>query len=151
MRNVRNREEEPVGNSERIHQPEWIDESKPPGDPKLSDQAGMVTAELALGFIPLMIVVVLVIASIAVTATYIDVHGASAVVARAASLGKEGHDLEELARSLMPGCHLGVQHSGDLVEVTVQYEPTGILAPFGEISVSTTAMVEPEVSSSSAN
>ena len=109
-------------------------------------EAGMVTTELALGMIPLAVIVVLVMAMVAVAAVYMDVHLTGVMLARAASIGADSAELQRLADAALPGCHIALTHRDGLVEVAVGHKPSGVLSVWGEVDATATAMMEPGVS-----
>lgn len=112
---------------------------------RAADDAGTVTAELALG----LVAVVLVLAALLVTTTAVTTRmrcvDAARTAARVAATGAAEVEVVEAAHRVVPGSRVGVVQDPPWLEVTVTSTVGGAWFTGGAVTVSgsATAWVEP--------
>ncbi len=108
-------------------------------------ESGMVTSEIALGLIPISIVMLILMLVMAYVSAFMQAQDLSRSLGRSIAVGKPmGTRIAQIQESA--DAHIAVARDGDYVVVTVNMEPSGILSPFDVTASSTTAvLVEPGV------
>lgn len=110
----------------------------------LKREAGMVSAETALGALALAIVFILMLSVIGASALYLHAQDLSRSAARAVSLG---HSYEEVSASVRKSdsrASVKFEGDGESVRVTVTLEPPSPVKKLGfDISATTVAPLEP--------
>ena len=110
---------------------------------KHTAESGMVTAEIAMGLIPIMWAFLLLMAAIALGNAALHAQEIARDLARSAAIGKPVGAMISYYEQEVSGSSIEVGTSGEYVVVTVTVEPSGILTPF-DMDVSQTVMALPE-------
>lgn len=92
-------------------------------------EAGMVTAEIAIGMLALVGVLVFALGTLFTAVQYFEVQDASREIAVMAARGRSVSELS--SQGLPPGASMSVETMGERARVTVEKRATGVLAPFG--------------------
>ncbi|USQ76690.1 TadE family type IV pilus minor pilin [Ornithinimicrobium cryptoxanthini] len=109
------------------------------------DDAGMVTAELAIAIPTLVAVLVLCLSGLGLALDQIRCVDAARISVRAAARGEPVEVVTDLARTVAPaGAEVSVQRDGDRVTVTVTAAPrTRYLSALPRASATVEALLEP--------
>ncbi|MGO1591384.1 MAG: hypothetical protein ACTHW1_11535 [Ancrocorticia sp.] len=114
---------------------------------KRSSESGMVTAEIAMGLIPIMGAFLLLMAAIALGNAALQAQEVARALARQAVIGKPITNMISQYEQDIPGSNIELGADGEYVVVTVSVEPNGVLTPFDmEVSSTVTGIPEPGVS-----
>ncbi|MDN6486413.1 MAG: hypothetical protein L0K34_02865 [Ancrocorticia sp.] len=110
---------------------------------KRRSESGMVTAEIAMGLIPIMGAFVLLMTAIALGTAALNAQEIARALARTAVIGKPIGAMVSHYEQEYPGSNVDVGTRGEYLVVTVTVEPKGVLSPF-DMGVSQTVMARPE-------
>lgn len=109
-------------------------------------ESGMVTSEIAIGFIPIMGAFLILMAAIALGNAALKAQDLAQSLARSIAVGMSPAKLLSSYEEEVPSSAVDVGTEGEYVVVTVTLEPTGVLTPFPmDVSSSAAALPEPGV------
>ncbi len=102
-------------------------------------ESGMVSAEFALGLIPISLMLTFTFMVAAMIAGYLQAQDMSRVVARQVSVGKDITEVVQRAERTLEGAKIVVKREGSRIDVDVQMSAIG---PFLPVSASTSTLAE---------
>ncbi|MCF2707275.1 hypothetical protein I6E29_08380 [Arcanobacterium haemolyticum] len=94
-------------------------------------ESGMVTSELAIGLIPISVLVLAIFVVTSAMASYLQAQDMSRIVARQVSVGMSVEDAVKEAEEKLIGSHVAVERDGDVVTAVVS-----IPSAYGKFPVS---------------
>jgi len=115
-----------------------------------SSERGMATVEIALGMIPITVMIIVVLAAGSLVHSYLQAQDASRTIARSVALG-EPPDVAHSTAARESNMTVAIETEGEYAKITVTAKPGGALAPLGsgplgiDISATTVARLEPGV------
>ncbi len=108
--------------------------------------AGMVTAELAVGLLSVVIVLMMVMVAVGVTLTEVRAHEAARAAARSAARGDEPAQIRRAAQRSAPGARVSIARSDThvMIDVAVRFSPPIPMLRYSGITVRAHAVADRE-------